>query len=188
MAYWNDQTEQAPQQIDSGGAISLSSSVTSVYYDLAQASELTSTVAAADAQGLIPGKRGMKISYTVTAGSTNPVQGFVTGNIAVADATAWQSIYDEGYLTVVVTSDTPECTVQPVANKLGWTFVNAVDQTLKADERCMITVDLSIPAVKGTVDVSQELLTSRGITTLNPLADFTINAILEQVPRAKEKP
>lgn len=186
FAFWNDQTTQSPQVIDSSSGISLDATVTSAAYAVGS---LSSTVASSTT-GLIPGTRGQRLSYALTSGTTDGVQGYITGTIAAGAKTAWASVYSAGYLTAGITSSGP-CTVNStpavVGGALTWSFATTAGQTVKPGQTCTIVLDLSIPAVRNGVDVSRALLASRGTNAvLNPLADFTASAVLTQVPRSEE--
>ncbi|MBG6238783.1 hypothetical protein IWX78_001755 [Mycetocola sp. CAN_C7] len=188
FALWNDQVAQPAQLIDSASAISLDASVTSSAYALGS---LSSTVATSSS-GIIPGTRGQKLTFAMTGGAGNGVQGYISGTVAASPKSAWAAVYTAGYLTATATS-TGACTVNPapvvVSGALTWTFSTTTGQTVKAGQSCTVVLDLSIPAVKNGVDVSRVLRGTRGTTTvLNPFADFTANATLSQVPRAEEKP
>ena len=187
FAFWNDQTAQPTQVIDTANGISLDATVTSASFAVGS---LSSTVASSTT-GLIPGTRGQRLTYSLTGGATNGVQGYIAGTIAAAARTAWAAVYTAGYLTTTATSS-GTCTVNPtpavVGGALTWTFATTAGQTVKPGQACTIVLDLSIPAVKNGVDVSRALLAVRGSNTvLNPLADFTATGVLTQVPRAEEK-
>ncbi|GHD45009.1 hypothetical protein D9V29_02595 [Mycetocola manganoxydans] len=188
MAYWNDATEQTPQQIESG-LLSITAGITATYFDLASASDVASTVSAPSAQGLIPGKRGQKITYTLASGSGDAVQSRILGSISAPATSVWTEIYSKGYLAVNAET-VGECTVNQTPGAPSWVIGNAPGQTLKPGESCKVTVTLSIPAVANisgkNVDVSRALLNLRGSASLNPLVDFAANATLAQVPRAEE--
>lgn len=186
FAFWNDQETQSPQVIDSASGLSLDATVTSTSYALGT---LSSTVASSTT-GLIPGTRGQRLTYSMTSGATDGVQGYISGTVAAAAKTAWASVYSAGYLTASIASS-GTCTVNStptiVGGALTWSFSTAAGQTVKPGQTCTIVLDLSIPAVRNGVDVSRALLASRGTNTvMNPLADFTASAVLTQVPRAEE--
>lgn len=186
-ALWNDQSTQAPHIVDSANGLSLDATVTSASYALGT---LGSTVASSTA-GLIPGTRGQRLTFALKSGTTDGVQGYISGTIAAAAKTAWAAVYTAGYLTATATSS-GVCTVSPtpaiVDGALTWTFTTVAAQTVKAGQACTIVLDLSVPAVRNGVDVSRALLAVRGTNTvMNPLADFTATGLLTQVPRAEEK-
>ncbi|PWC06162.1 SipW-dependent-type signal peptide-containing protein [Mycetocola zhujimingii] len=190
LAAWTDTSNQDVQSVSSQTGLSLAMSSSSAAYELDQTTRPTSTKATSTG-GLVPGIRGVRITYTMTTGATDGVQGKIAGTITAAARTAWPAIYSAGYLTAVVSSS-GGCVVQPtpamVANALTWTFATPSGQTLKPGESCSVVLDLSVPAVKGAVDVSRALKTSRGSdATPNPLADFVADAVVTQVARADEK-
>lgn len=190
FATWTDTSSLDAYVVTSAGGLSLAVSASSAHYELDPAARPSSTTATSTT-GLVPGIRGQRITYSMTSGATDGVQGRIAGTITASAKTAWPAVFTAGYLDVVVTSS-GKCAVNPtptvVANTLTWTFATATTQTMRPGETCTVVLDLSIPAVKNGVDVSRTLKTSRGTgTRLNPLADFIADAVVTQVPRAEEK-
>ena len=186
FALWNDQSSSPAQQIASATGLTVGVTATTASYSLGS---VGSTVPSSTT-GLIPGTRGSRLTYSMTAGASNGTQGYLTGTITTASKTAWASVYTAGYLTTSATSS-GACAVNPtpavVAGALTWTFSTAPGKTVKPGQTCTIVLDLSIPAVTNGVDVALALRSTRGTNTvLNPLADFAANAVLSQVPRAEE--
>ncbi|WP_183086483.1 SipW-dependent-type signal peptide-containing protein [Mycetocola zhadangensis] len=196
LAFWSDQTASPNQTIDSAAGLSLLAAEPVVTSYAMNNANLVSSTVSSSTTGLIPGKLGQRITYTLTGGPTDGAQGYVNGQVTSSAKDAWGAVYTAGYLDAIATA-TGMCVINPTPTVSGdvltWTLLPTQGKTMKpgptvSERTCTITIDLSLPAVKNGVDVARVLASSRGTSTaLKPVANFEVRAFTTQVPRSEER-